>query len=181
MRTIYFPRQKVMVFVAESHADQQVMMASAGFNERQGKLAVEPMPFAKFFGADARLTERPEPDEVPKMHGAKYADGSVVSADDMMGEPAQAGPADPTMNDVEPHPHGGITFGQRQGTIRALYRYHELLVGGGVRPGQLKTAVRQFIHSELVAKIVELSPTPTDDVILGLLRAWVPPPEKSAK
>lgn len=75
-----------------------------------------------------------------------------------------------------PHPEGGIDTGRRAGVLRALHRYHDLILSQSGLPSGLKTAAARLIHSELASIAVKLSPNPVDDVVLELLRALVPKP-----
>lgn len=189
MQAIYFPEDKVQILIAESGQDRAALRLNAMALGAAGKPAVSGSPVASVFGTDPRsffaddVKESAAPKafagDAPKMQGAKYADGSVVTADEMMGEPTVARVA-PTA-DVPPHPHGAIVPRHVEGVRGALYRYHDMIVSGKVKASQLGQAARRFVHSEFVAALVKLSPTPADDVILELLRSLVPPPEEPAK
>lgn len=77
---------------------------------------------------------------------------------------------------VPPHPEGGIDTGRRLGVLRALHRYHDLIVSQNGLPGGLKAIAARLIHSELASVAVKMSPNPVDDVVLEMLRALVPKP-----
>lgn len=75
-----------------------------------------------------------------------------------------------------PHPEGGIDTGRRLGVLRALHRYHDLILSVNGIPNGIKAAAARLIHSELATLAVKMSPNPVDDVVLELLRALVPKP-----
>lgn len=65
--------------------------------------------------------------------------------------------------------------------FKALDAILDRVLSGKVTSSNASQAIRRLIHSDFVYAAVKLSPTPTDDVILELLRALVPPPDAPAK
>jgi hypothetical protein len=61
--------------------------------------------------------------------------------------------------------------------LSALDKLFDRLLDGKLNASNASQAVRRLIHSELASRVVDMTPTPADDVILALLREVIPEPD----